>query len=126
MFCPKCNAEYRDGFDQCTDCQVALVPEAPTAADHTAPPYVMIFETSEIDVVPVIKSLLDSSEIPYDISGEAMMNLFPSDMLGNMMSRPAKEVRFHVPEDRAQEARDLLSAQPVDTPELRPDDDSET
>ena len=27
MFCPKCKAEYREGFSRCADCDVELVPE---------------------------------------------------------------------------------------------------
>ena len=29
MFCPKCKAEYREGFYRCADCEVDLVPELP-------------------------------------------------------------------------------------------------
>ena len=32
MFCPQCRAEYRPGFTQCTDCEVALVHEDVLAA----------------------------------------------------------------------------------------------
>ena len=28
-WCPKCGAEYREGFSECADCGVALVDEAP-------------------------------------------------------------------------------------------------
>jgi len=27
MFCPKCKAEYRDGFTKCFDCDVDLINE---------------------------------------------------------------------------------------------------
>jgi hypothetical protein len=27
MFCPKCRAEYREGFTSCSDCHIPLVPE---------------------------------------------------------------------------------------------------
>ena len=27
MFCPKCKAEYREGFSRCADCDIDLVPE---------------------------------------------------------------------------------------------------
>ena len=30
MYCPKCRAEYREGFDTCFDCETALVQELPT------------------------------------------------------------------------------------------------
>jgi hypothetical protein len=36
-WCPKCGAEYRDGFSECADCGVALIDEAPAPeakADH--------------------------------------------------------------------------------------------
>ncbi|MFC1820415.1 putative signal transducing protein [Thermodesulfobacteriota bacterium] len=29
MFCPKCKAEYREGFFKCADCKINLVPELP-------------------------------------------------------------------------------------------------
>jgi hypothetical protein len=32
MFCPKCKAEYRQGFTRCVDCDIDLVYELPAAA----------------------------------------------------------------------------------------------
>ncbi len=110
MFCPQCGAEYRPGFDRCADCDVALTPEPPPEKDHQAIPWVRVFATSEADVVPVIKSLLQSAEIPFETDGEAMLNLFPSDLLGPVLSRPRGEVRFSVPEPHEAEARELLAA----------------
>ncbi len=86
--------------------------------DHRKTPYVVVFATSEADVIPVIKSLLQSAEIPFETDGEAMLNLFPSDLLGPVLNRPRGEVRFHVPEDRAEEARELLTEAPLDAAEL--------
>jgi hypothetical protein len=39
-WCPKCGAEYREGFSECADCGVALVDEAPepTPHHHAEPP----------------------------------------------------------------------------------------
>lgn len=113
MYCPECGAEYRQGFDHCSDCDVALTAEAPTPEDHQATAYVTVFETSETDVIPVIKSILRGAEIPFNTQGEAMMNLFPSELLGRVMSRPGAEVSFLVPESRAEEARALLTEQPA-------------
>ncbi len=110
MFCPQCGAEYRSGFDRCADCEVALVAEPPPEQDHQAEdPWVVVFATSETDVLPVIKSLLRSAEIPLETDGEAMLNLFPSDLLGPVLSRPRGEVRFKVPQSREAEARALLA-----------------
>ena len=33
-WCPNCGAEYRKGFETCTDCGVALVDERPPEPDH--------------------------------------------------------------------------------------------
>jgi hypothetical protein len=33
-WCPKCGAEYREGFSTCSDCNVALVDAAPAAEPH--------------------------------------------------------------------------------------------
>ncbi len=119
MYCPQCGAEYRSGFDRCADCDVALVHEPPPEKDHAATPFVTVFETSETDVIPVIKSILRGAEIPFNTRGEAMMNLFPSDLLGRTMSRPGAEVSFEVPEGYAEQARELLTEQslPPDFPE---------
>lgn len=34
MFCPVCHAEFRVGFDMCSDCHVGLVSALPTEADR--------------------------------------------------------------------------------------------
>ena len=113
MYCPQCGAEFRPGFDRCADCDVALVHEPPPAEDHEATPFVTVFETSETDVIPVIKSILRGAGIPFNTKGEAMMNLFPSDLLGRTMSRPGAEVSFEVPEAHAEQARQLLTEEPL-------------
>ena len=112
MYCPQCGAEFRPGFDRCNECDVTLVHEPPPPEDHEAAPYARVFATSEADVIPVIKSLLQGAGIPFETDGEAMMNLFPSDLLGPVLSRPRGEIRFYVPDSRADEARELLSARP--------------
>ena len=37
MFCPECHAEYRPGFDRCSDCDVELVWEPPTGPKRPRP-----------------------------------------------------------------------------------------
>ncbi len=113
MYCPQCRAEFRPGFDRCNECDVALTHDPPAEEDHEKTPYAMVFATSETDILPVIKSLLQSAEIPFETDGEAMLNLFPSDLLGPVLSRPRGEVRIYVPESRAEEARELFAERPV-------------
>ena len=111
MYCPQCEAEYREGYDRCADCDVDLVHTLPPGEDHEAEEHVKVFESSESDLIPVIKSLLEGAEIPYLTEGEDLMNLLPSEMLGGFY-RPSAEVKFKVPASRAEEARGLLEASP--------------
>lgn len=39
MFCPQCHAEYRSGFNRCSDCDVPLVPLLPQAKDSPSRPF---------------------------------------------------------------------------------------
>jgi len=103
MYCPECGAEYREGYDRCDDCNVSLTTEPPPEEDHSAEEYVEVFETSQADVIPVIKSILKGAKIPYNVrGGEGMMNLFPSDALGPIWEEGGSaEMVFKVPISRA-------------------------
>ncbi|MEM9556335.1 MAG: DUF2007 domain-containing protein [Acidobacteriota bacterium] len=87
-------------------------------SDATGPEYpehpdlVAVYATSDTDVLPVIKSLLESVDIPFMVDGEAMIDLFPSHFLGPALHRPRGEARIFVQEDRAEEARALLKEDP--------------
>lgn len=71
--------------------------------------FVTVLRTSSVTAIPVLKSVLEGAEIPYVTEGEVMMNLFPSQALGPLFSKSAPEMRFKVPADRAEEARQLLT-----------------
>lgn len=36
-FCPECGAEYREGFDRCSECDVPLVNEPPSTSESEGP-----------------------------------------------------------------------------------------
>ena len=75
MFCPQCHAEYREGFNECADCHVALVAALPSLPKAEEPPiieYEPLLETSNRADVTLIKSLLDSQKIPYFVQNEYM------------------------------------------------------
>ncbi len=113
MYCPQCGAEFRDGFNRCSDCDVELASEPRPPEDHHPVEYVKVLETSEPTLIPVIKSLFDGAGIPFLTRGESMMDLFPSQMLGPVY-KSAGAVKFRVPAEREEEARELLDAHPED------------
>lgn len=109
--CPQCgDADSADG-ERCGRCGAQLTSE------------VEVMRTSEVAAIPVLKSLLQSADIPYYTQGEAMMQLFPSELLAPSLMRPRGQVRFFVAAEHAELARQLLI--PIEGADRWPDDDSE-
>ncbi len=72
MFCPNCKAEYREGFNRCSECGVALVNELPeTEADPQSQigmkgePPVILWSGQDPVAFSVVISALDAANIPY-------------------------------------------------------------
>ena len=84
-----------------------LGPEPP--AEPQVEKYVTILETSDLPVIPILKTALEGARIPFRTRGEGLMDLFPSKALGAPLHASAGEVKIRVPESRADEARELLS-----------------
>ena len=83
MFCPKCRGEYREGFDTCADCHVALVSELPPLAEPRVKPddsgleFVHILSTYNASDIAIIRSYFDAERIRYFIEGETFNILRP-------------------------------------------------
>lgn len=77
--------------------------------EHPDPHLVTVYETSDPDMVPIIKSLLDGAEIPYSLEGSSMVDLFPAQPMQPIMTDHKGELKVEVPADRAEEAEALLS-----------------
>lgn len=71
MFCPQCKAEYRDGFYVCTDCNVQLVTEIPSAQVAETPvrpdtsQFEKIFETEDSYEFLDACKVLEEAGIPF-------------------------------------------------------------
>ncbi len=98
MFCPKCRAEYREGFTVCADCEIDLVDvllevEKPEFIDFKE-----VLTTYNPGDVAFIKSLLESEGIKYFFKGENFMYVRPL----------ADPVRLMIRADQVEEAVELL------------------
>jgi len=105
MFCPECGVEYRDGFSQCSDCQVSLVLSLPFALEPQPDmKLVTVLETVDRNLLIVAKSVLDAVEMDYVVEGESVTDPFGVVTLYGRR-RPA---RLKVAEQDEQESKDLL------------------
>ena len=102
MFCPNCKAEYRDGFSECADCSIALVPELSAESEvNDNNEYVNLRElltTNDQGEIALFKSILENEGIPFVAQGDHSITI------------PAYgiTVRFLVPSDSLEQARQLL------------------
>lgn len=63
MFCPRCRAEYREGFTECADCKVSLVLECPPAPKPEYVDFEEVLSTFNVGDVAIIKSIFDSEKL---------------------------------------------------------------
>jgi hypothetical protein len=132
VFCPECGAEYRPGFARCSDCLVPLIdrlpedpapPEPPASVPSPpAPPasslapdalrrhleLVTVFKTGDPGLIALVKSILQSAEIPYTTRGEGIQDLTGLGRLGSGYNLAFGPVEFQVNGDDAEDARALL------------------
>ena len=88
-----------------------------TSEAHSLEEFETVLQTSTSEEILVVKSLLESADIPFITEGEVMNELFPADTMVTLFN-PQYMVSFNVPKDYAQEARDLIGAR-FDENELR-------
>jgi hypothetical protein len=77
MFCPKCRAEYREGFNMCADCNIELVGELPPEPKPEFVDYEQVLATYNPADIPLIKSILDTEGITYFFKGEYFTYMSP-------------------------------------------------
>jgi hypothetical protein len=106
VYCPECRVEYRDGFTECSDCQVPL--SAGTPAPEPAGPFdpsldlVVVLETNDRIQLALAKGLLEDAGISFFVLGQIATLVQDVDGFLN------KWVQLQVPRDRETEARELL------------------
>jgi hypothetical protein len=123
VFCPKCKSEYVPGYTFCSDCQVALVdgpPEPePTAGkglqgakscDLSAEPVslVTVLASGDPVLMGIIKSLLESADIPFVVKGEGLGDVTGFGRAGSGFNPITGPMELQVRAEDAEDVRLLL------------------
>jgi len=107
VYCPQCQAEYRDGFAECSDCHVPLLAGAPPEEPDPFDPnldLVVVLETNDRVQLALARGLLEDAGIPLYVLGQI------ANLIQDVDAFLHKWVRLQVPRDREAEAREILAA----------------
>lgn len=104
-FCPKCGYEYEPGHRRCPDCDEELVDGLP-AEDEPVPEvkWVALHPLPGPLYAEMVKEVLDRRGIPCIIQSDVLSSAYGA----KGATLPGMQSRILVPEDRAEEARQLL------------------
>jgi hypothetical protein len=107
-YCPKCRAEYREGFTECADCGVALVGELPPEDEMDYSDLVTVMLIANEAELMCAESLLQDAGIRYFARGEGIQDLFGLGRIGVGFSPLVGPVELQVLPDEAVKAREIL------------------
>ena len=111
MFCPHCLTEYREGFLECADCRVPLVPGKPPdpSSLHQLEP-VTVLETHDTFALSLAKASLEEAGIEYLVRSVDLQNVrMPQDGTSLGLSPMCGCYSLiQVARDCEEEARELL------------------
>ncbi|MDE2665883.1 MAG: DUF2007 domain-containing protein [Acidobacteriota bacterium] len=79
--------------------------------------WVMVFETTDVSLLMLVKSVLEDAGIDYTVQGEEASTLLPLGPFGAGLSRHGFAARIHVPEDQASDAEEVLAVLDEETEE---------
>jgi hypothetical protein len=113
-WCPECGAEYREGYTQCSECQVALV-DTPPASVAAAPGLVEVRAFESLEQAELAQGLLETNGIEAEIEDTRV----PHPELGYPVGG---EVALLVGASEVEQARALLGE--ADRGELAVDADA--
>jgi hypothetical protein len=80
VYCPACLTEYREGFNECADCQVPLnagLPPSERTPQETFPQLVGVLDTNDSFALGMATAALAEANIIYDIVSMAAVSEYP-------------------------------------------------
>lgn len=125
MICPQCQAEYRQGFTRCADCDVELVYEIPGASEELAmgPPITVsagermraLWAGEDPRIHSEICELLEQEDIPYKsvrredhLFNLALKKAFQIAVPASLFDRASEEVKKLYLEDKSTQETGLF------------------
>lgn len=111
MVCAKCRVEYQEGIDRCPACDTPLVEAVPSENDDSAADLVPLLRTTDIGYLAVIKSVLESSGMPFAVQGEEGLHLIPITVPGGLFHPQALGATILVRQDDLEDAQRLIGQQ---------------
>ena len=104
MYCPQCKTEYRQGFTECADCRVPLLPGDPPQTEFDPNmDLVVVFEANDPVLIAMAKGALEEAEIPYFSLGQI------TRLVNDVDPMLRKTIRIQVAADQVEKAREALA-----------------
>jgi hypothetical protein len=100
-FCPKCRYEFKEGVKKCPDCETVLVDQLEEEPEHK---FVLVDSMESDLLADMVKEALDNNDIPSIIKSD----FFHEGFLAEPASLPGSHSAIFVPEDRVEEAREII------------------
>lgn len=100
-WCPQCGVEYREGFTDCSDCQVELVVDEP-GDEQLGPEWVTIGVFNSEEEAELAQGFLKDAGVSAEIVDKEMHSYpYGKGILG--------EIMLVVPPEAEEQARELLA-----------------
>ncbi len=112
MYCPQCSREYPEESGHCSECGAALVDQPPSPETTGAEDLCALLQTTDVAQLMVIKSLLDSADIPYSVQGEEGLHQIPIRWSGGFFHSGAHGAVIRVRAGDLEDARRLIEERP--------------
>ncbi len=122
MYCPKCGAEYREGFSVCADCGVKLVRGEPPEELKKKPR--LEYDYAEFEEIMRVINTADMAVIESILEGEGITHFFEGIPIGRLRAGLFGS-RLMARKDQADLARELLKDIGLDEKEVLSADDEE-